>query len=419
MSKKRNKKKKPPQKYSTTKQAVPQFKELLYRAMKRVGFEAYFSLLKDLELEYMTISIYRSTRPTSLPGYQITSSRLQLINNMNQLGLRRRMVLVDSVYMSVLECNSLFGLADFLEQKAEGIVRLSEFRTKFCDRFRAEKLLELLTDGCNIVYLRTILYLSNPKERYYAFKNTLETNVVSPILMRYNSEISVHQAQSSILTIHGINRPVFRLGKPGAKSQFNWIRISSKLIGDHYKGKEKELGVYIQSHALNRLKERLDIIDNLSLNYQLIVSTYNIKAFEFYKGYLLLPFLTYHNVKVGYLVANVIGDKLVFRTFLFVTHSSTPEGDKLKKITGLQKSDIKYWHFDRLSTLVSADVDANSAMHKLLKEIGIEDLLKLKTIIRDTDNYQDNFVDELMAYIERGKKEIEEESHWESASCLD
>ena len=416
MSKKRNKKKKPqPQKYSTNKQAVPQFKELLYGAMKLVGFEAYFPLFKDLELEYMSICIYKATRPTRFPGHKITSSRLQLINNMNQLGLRCRMLPVDGKLMSVLECNSLFGLADFLEQKAEGIERFDELRTKFCKRFESIMLLAILTDGSNSIYLRTILYLSNPKERYYAYKTSLQSEVASPVLMKCNLVISVHQAQSSMLMIHGNNRPVFRLGKPCPDNQFTWISVAASLVGDHYKGKEKELDVYIQSHALNRLKERLDIIDNMSLNYQLITGTCNIKTFEFYGEYLLLPFVSFSEVKVGYFVANVIGDKLVFRTFLFITHSCTPEGDKLKEISGLQKSDIKYWQFDRLSTIALANVDNNPVLLNLLKELGIDDLLKLKTLISKPENFQNNLAGELMAYIERGKKEIEEESHIESA----
>jgi hypothetical protein len=418
MSQKRNKKKKPPQKFSTNKQAVPQFKALLYGAMKLVGFESYFPLLKECEFEYMSIRIYKSTRPTRFTGHRITSSRLQLINNMNQIGLRRRMFLVDDKYMSVLECNSLFALADFFEIKAKGNERLAEFRTKFSERFLADKLLDHLVDGFNFIYLQNILYLSNPQERYYSLKKTLETQEVGPIVMKCNSIISVHQAQSSMLMIHGINRPVFRLGKPSVLSLFNWIRISSSLLGDHYKGKEKELGVYIQSHALNRLTERLDILNELSLNHQLITCTHNIKAFEFYRGYLLLPFFTYLDVKVGYLAANVVGDKLVFRTFLFVTHNCTPEGDKLKEISGLQKSDIKYWQFDRLSTFASANVDDNPALHNLLKEAGIDDLLKLKDIKTNSESHHENLAGELMAYIERGQKEIEEEDLSENELCM-
>ena len=192
----------------------------------------------------------------------------------------------------------------------------------------------------------------------------------------------------------------------------------SKITDQYYKGKEKELGVYIQSHALNRLKERLDIINDLSLNYQLIAGTCRIKAFEFYRGYLLLPFVTYLNVKVGYLAANVIGDKLVFRTFLFITHNCTPEGDKLKKITGLEKNDIKYWQFDRLSTIASANVDASPALHNLLKELGIDDLLKLKEVVGNSENMKDRLAGELMAYIENGKKEMQEEGLSENELCM-
>lgn len=424
MSKKRNKKKKLPQKQKPLKDqncyklVLSQFKETLHRAMELVGYEAYCPLLKDSELELMRCSVLKPVRPICFPGHQIPSKKLQLINNEIQTSSRRRIFQVDDIYLSTQECSSLFALASFLENKADGVEKLSEFRTKFFERFDTEKLYELVYQWYGRLMLQFIMSSSNPKTKYYAYTSSIEKVEVRPFYMAYSSSIMVHNAQSTMLKIHGIYRPVFRLGKTDIKVHFKWISISSSLVGNYYKGKEKELGVYIQSHALNRLAERLDIIDESSLNFYLNLRMEEIDAFEFYRDYLLFPFIIAKNVKVGYFVANVVGDKLVFRTFLFVTHSCTPEGDKLKEITGLQKSDIKYWQFDRLSTFTLANVDANPALHNLLKEVGIDDLIKLKKYMTNSENLQDSLAGELMAYIEKGKKETEEESLMESEFCM-
>ena len=72
------------------------------------------------------------------------------------------------------------------------------------------------------------------------------------------------------------------------------------------------------------ITERLDLLDKEAVNYVLWENTVNIKEFVFYKEFILLPFYLY-KVKVGYLSALITEDKLLFRTFLFITHNSTPE----------------------------------------------------------------------------------------------
>jgi len=416
MSRNRKQKKKGPQKKNSGKQALSQFKEILYEAMKIFGYEAYFPSLKDSEVESMKFSMLKPARPICFPGHQISSKMLQLINNQIQALSRRRIFEIDDVSISTQECNSLFALSSFLERKVDGVERLAELRQKFCERFDTEELYELVYEWYGRLMLQFIMSLSSPKTKYYAYTSSIEKVMVRPFYMAFSSSIMVHNAQSTMLMIHGVFRPVFRLGETDTEKHFKWISIPSGLVGDHYKGKEKVLGVYIQSHALNRLKERLDIIKEPLLNFYFNLRMGEIIAFEFYKGYLLFPFIVNYNVKVGYFAANVVGDKLVFRTFLFVTHNCTPEGDKLKEISGLQKSDIKYWQFDRLSTIASANVDASPALHNLLKEIGIDDLLKLKNVITHSESYQDSLAGDLMAYIENGKKEREDIDSTASAS---
>lgn len=68
---------------------------------------------------------------------------------------------------------------------------------------------------------------------------------------------------------------------------------------------------------------------------------------------------------LGYLKADIIGDKLLILTFLFFTNNGTPEGTKLKKWIGLQKTDKKFFGIDKLNPLILSDIDK----HKKLKAL--------------------------------------------------
>ncbi|HKL31168.1 MAG TPA: hypothetical protein VJ919_01470, partial [Tangfeifania sp.] len=132
-------------------------------------------------------------------------------------------------------------------------------------------------------------------------------------------------------------------------------------------------------------------------------NTHTITQFEFYKGYVLLPVMLY-DVKVGYLMAKVVKDKVLFRTFLFITHNFSPEGDKLKEISGLGKYDISYWHIDRLSTFVNLDGEKYKELLDLFQKAGIKNFEQLKEKGFDIDNLQTVNLDGLMNYISKGKE---------------
>ena len=58
-----------------------------------------------------------------------------------------------------------------------------------------------------------------------------------------------------------------------------------------------------------------------------------------------------YEYKVGYLLITLHEDKLVIRSFLFLTNDGTLEGRKLRQLTRLEKYDKKYLGIDKLSTL--------------------------------------------------------------------
>ncbi len=268
------------------------------------------------------------------------------------------------------------------------------------------KILETFHTNFFLCYFRMIVQLGRPDYKYYGLNIRWGTIWKDSPYLELVTELHGVPAESCKVKINGILRPAFRLGNAVDEINFEWISIDKSLIHGFYTGKKQKLDVYIQSHALKRLEQRLDLLNQESRNYVLWENTNDIVNFEVHKGYLLLPVMVYE-VKLGYLMANIVGDKLLFRTFLFITHNCTPEGDKLRKISGLGKEDIVYWKIDRLSTFLNLDEQKHSALFELFKKAGLEDLIKLKDKDFHIDEIQTDALDGLLQYIEQGKLERE------------
>src|SRR5207302_802619 len=77
----------------------------------------------------------------------------------------------------------------------------------------------------------------------------------------------------------------------------------------------------------------------------------------------------------GCLVARVVGNQVVLRTFLFLTMEGTPEARELSRRLGLSRPDIEYEGLDRLETFLSPSFRADAELAELLRECGCGSLL--------------------------------------------
>jgi len=255
-------------------------------------------------------------------------------------------------------------------------------------------------------YFKMITRLSSPNQKYYSAHIRMAPIIKEKPKLELCCEVFGFQPQKCMISINGYKRPAFQLAMPfdSAKTPLVWISVDVSLLGDFYKGSKNTLDVLIQSHALNRMKERLDLLDQEAINFALWENTHSIKEFEHFHDYLLLPFKVF-GIKIGYLVANVVEEKLLFRTFLFITHNLSPEGTRLRKLTGLGKEDITYWKIDRLSTFVKLKGEKYPGLIQLFCKSGLEKLMELKDKEFTIDSMQAANLDGLSEYITRGKNE--------------
>jgi hypothetical protein len=283
-------------------------------------------------------------------------------------------------------------IADPFDPKLKAI---EEMEFKAFDSFRTHFLIN---------YFKIFTQLSNPDTKH--FSGEVDTSsMYDKNNPRFEIDVKLYgfPARSCILAVHGVKRPAFRMAKPlGSENHIEWLVVNRSVLGDAYKGNKEELEVYIQSHALRRLRERLDVLEKEAINYVLWENTMREFNFIHYQNHLLLP-LKVSDIKVGYLVAQIVDDKLLFSTFLFITHSSTPQGDKLKKITGLSKQEIAYWKIDRLSTLLKVNEERYPELIDLFDKAEIGNLKKLRDKELDVDSLQDANLDSLISYMNKSK----------------
>lgn len=261
---------------------------------------------------------------------------------------------------------------------------------------------ELFYSQFLVDYFKVITQLSSPDHKYFGihigpaaiFKDNPKMEIVV--------EVYGFKPQTDILKIGGFKRPVFRLAAANAKTTLSWISIDTSVLGSSYHGDKKQLEVYIQSHALKRFRERLDVLNNDAINYLLWENTHTIENIQVYRKIILHPVKLFE-IKIGYLVGTIVDDKFLFSTFLFITHNCTPEGDKLKKITGLGNEDISYWKIDRLSTFIQLQEDKYPQLIELFQQAGFGDIKGLKNKKFDIDSLQDANLEALMNYIEKNK----------------
>jgi hypothetical protein len=195
-----------------------------------------------------------------------------------------------------------------------------------------------------------------------------------------NFVVSFEKPETELFEIDGHKRTVFQINIYN-ENKVSGITITPEQLGIKGLLKDLPLKVYIQRHALDRIKERIgDYFTDF--NYTEIISlVLKPQTFPADGGGYLFPY-TYMNKRLGYLKANIFGDRLIFRTFLFLTNNGTPEGKKLAKLLGVQKADKKYLGIDNLKTFINSDIESNENLKRIFCQTGCSELFELKTIMR-------------------------------------
>jgi hypothetical protein len=220
--------------------------------------------------------------------------------------------------------------------------------------------------------------------------------------------INSYKIESSEIIIEETKRTIIRLGYVFPGFGIDWLSLKpSELKIENYIS-DTPLDVFIQSHAIRRLSERIDCFPIGSVHYNMFQSLKFPNVFHDNNGNILVEF-RFFNYKGGYFLLDIIDGKIVIKTFLFVTNNGTPEGQKLERNTGLQKLDKKYLEIDKLSTFMTSDIGSNEFVKSIFVSSGCKCLLDLYEQFHGLSNTSKKFdADFLLKYMDYGKKHVPE-----------
>ena len=186
--------------------------------------------------------------------------------------------------------------------------------------------------------------------------------------------IGTHKVPVHYFNVNKHLRPAFRIAIPLPDLQISWLSMNRALFDQTPFQDQEQVPVYIQSHAFQRLEQRLDLVANGDLYFHTCISIQQATVIR-YKRYHLIEFIA-SNCKLGYLVADLVEGKILIKTFLFLASDGTPEGEKLEQLCGLTKVDMKYLKIDHLSAFYHSDIKDDPRLKKLFIDAGCESLFK-------------------------------------------
>ncbi len=230
---------------------------------------------------------------------------------------------------------------------------------------------------------------------YYHFTPTIGKNSNNSSYLCF--KVEAFKPELTNLKIKGINRPVYRVGFPTKQNELEWMKIKASDLTNTVSLTNVEYDVYVQSHVLVRLKERLDSIIEMELHVSLIFSLYKANIIKDFKGTSLIELKIFEQ-KAGYLVAEIVEGVVLIKTFLFLTNNGTPEAEKLKELSGLSTVGKKYFEIDKLSTFMHSNISKDEKLKSLFMEAGCGSLFKIFSV-RKTERPEISSAKPILKYL--------------------
>ncbi len=225
-----------------------------------------------------------------------------------------------------------------------------------------------LFSGFLVLFLEELLKRSRIDEKIFWYR----VNFVEAPGAKWTTQVALHCSKPTRMQIpvDGKPRPAFRCTlffDPSGAKELSWPVRQFGVIGG-----PDELPVYMQTHVLKQLQRRIPFANACSVTLSLRVPKFHRQ----HDGSILVEYFCAEQ-KLGYFVAVLLGDKVLLKTFLFLTMQGTPESDLLYHRLRLTRSDIEYLHLDELSFFSSPDVRNDPYLQRLFEECGCGHLLKI------------------------------------------
>ncbi|MEJ7560292.1 MAG: hypothetical protein WKF66_18430 [Pedobacter sp.] len=354
------------------------FKERIEELCTLLAGPEYFKLLPPGAMESMYINRYPVLKAKAAPGSDIKKSKVIQFNKLMNTLMEEHFLPIDNGNKVPLSLYLAEGLIlinfiyIFVEHYPTGNEKLKEGFVDFFPESESQLVIEnvmdeLMTDTC--------VLLSDFNGSIYKADSM---NTACFELSTKKNDIFIHEfkPQHVSIMIEGNYHSTTRLGWITSDLEWIWPKVKPSVLGFPAGSLEMPLDIYIQSHAINKLQERIDISPGIMHSIAFLIFVQDTIPHHFANGKSLVEYRV-SDEKVGYFVVTMNDAKLVIRTFLFLTNDGTPEGRKLHKLAAIERADKEYLMIDKLSTFNAYHFEKNEKMSELFQEAGCGSLLKL------------------------------------------
>ncbi|MDR0743084.1 MAG: hypothetical protein LBF05_01830, partial [Tannerella sp.] len=207
-----------------------------------------------------------------------------------------------------------------------------------------------------------------PTTKASAYQRTMEEIKRQDFRMHKKITIGTHPLEVRKVKVNGEVHTAIQTGAmffEDGRPEFIPFKLSMEDINTKLRSNPSNtslaklrLPIYIQQHALDRMKERIGAMIPCFYKAVIMHALLHKEILSITKKRLLIACFT-DELKIGYFVAEITDGIILIRTFLLITNSGTPEGEKLTKLTGLQAEDHKYLSIDTLQGLANSDIEQN------------------------------------------------------------
>ncbi|MBP1638773.1 MAG: hypothetical protein H6Q17_356 [Bacteroidetes bacterium] len=220
--------------------------------------------------------------------------------------------------------------------------------------------------------------LSKMNFRLYAYQFSWSTENRSDCFISW-FRIEAISADVKVFRHNGVERSAFRMGIATLDNrQIAWLSFPANRIIEGCEA-TRQLKVYVQNHALQRLKERMDTLNPFFRNLVLVDAILGAEIVDAVNGQKLLVCSRREKEIVGYLPFTVQNDCLLILSFLPISSWQTPEGSRLYKAVNLSKDDAIFLGMDKLSFFQKTDFDAIPLLKNALQEAGMWHLTNINS----------------------------------------
>jgi hypothetical protein len=193
-----------------------------------------------------------------------------------------------------------------------------------------------------------------------------------------------------------------------------YIEIPPSLFGFKGAWARQRMPIYVTEHALNRLEERLGCVYQSFIQRDMVTSLVSGNPVIRLKGGLIMVEYRLHEIKVGYLVISIQEGVILIRTFLLITNFGTPEGELLRKQSGLAKLDSQYLGLDKLTTFIYSDILDHEDLCEIFRKAKCDALFEIRKKLENDWFWQQKGEHIELAIRMRDYLKNRESEEWES-----